>query len=224
VSGSASFSPWPLSRAREYTRLRREPQDQINYYRRKRRTGQCIKHLDLKHPLIGYRALVACQPVRMWSHTDQTPGATPGGYPGRAGLPADQADQERPGVRNHISAIGSRISWKLLMRAVVRPSGTARRRGPSVTARLSLCDGSFACDVSSSGTQATGEFRYLDDNADGGVLAVGPSFGVGERAELAGPVVPDRAPASRPSSRDSWTDPATMVTSMGRRAQPRPHA
>jgi hypothetical protein len=52
--------------------------------------------------------------------------------------------------------------------------------------------GPLARWLSSSGTRATGGFRYLGDSAGGGVLAAGASFGVGERAELAGPVVPDR--------------------------------
>ena len=51
---------------------------------------------------------------------------------------------------------------------------------------------------------------------------MGPAFGVGERAELAGPVVPDRVDLMILPSRDSGTDPATMETSMDWRAQRRP--
>jgi hypothetical protein len=51
--------------------------------------------------------------------------------------------------------------------------------------------------LSSSGTWATDEFRFLGDMialgdvSGGGVLAAGPAFGVGERPEFPGPVVAD---------------------------------
>jgi hypothetical protein len=64
----------------------------------------------------------------------------------------------------------------------------------------------------------------LGDVAGGGVLAAGAALGVGEGAELAGAVVADGCTRMTLPSRDSWTDPATMVTSMAWRAQRRPQA
>jgi len=56
--------------------------------------------------------------------------------------------------------------------------------------------GTVTQGVSSPGTWATKEFRYLSDVADGGVLAAGAALGVGESAEFAGPVVPHSASAA----------------------------
>jgi hypothetical protein len=64
----------------------------------------------------------------------------------------------------------------------------------------------------------------LDDVPDAGVLAAGSSFGVGERAELAGRVVPDGWTRMTWPSLDSCTDAATMETSMAWRAHRRPAA
>jgi hypothetical protein len=69
------------------------------------------------------------------------------------------------------------------------PRGPTRR---ALSVRKNCRSGRTRSPMSSSGTRATGGFRYLGDSAGGGVLAAGAAFGVGERAELAGPVVPDR--------------------------------
>jgi len=57
-----------------------------------------------------------------------------------------------------------------------------------------------------------GQFRYLGDSA-GGVLAAGASPGVGERAELTGPVVPDRVDPAIPTNeqRDDEVPGASVV-------------